>query len=513
MGDQAELLAKLKGGWDLASKLAGKGMGEVSGLLSKRDDAKNGQLSGVYWNRGSWSAVSGFMPEIEFFELQSASSGFAAGVMQRFTMSKGERAFMQACQSLIGVNTEQAVGSLQEAIAADTQLTDAYVMLGCMLLEMDNAQEASSYFQKALLCQQGLGQKFKKFLPSFRMAIALSPWSSIALYPDLLGLNILLALAWRKADNLPMAVSVMEQILSIMPESPLAQFFMAVLRLEVRQFKEIAAMFGNIEAVSTIQAANLLILGRACRELGCAQALMEAYERASACTDIDRKLRYDILSVKSELKRLALGSDDRAEQTIKQECPEYVPFFERLGIRIRSASEIKLSVNVPDSASAQQISASAQTVSAAGQAPSAAAAADSAANVFDAIASAGKTVPVGGNAVLGGGAAAVVTGAAVQNDPYTNLSLRSAVSGQVFSLERPVTVIGRESGDILLLGDSSASAKHARIIKDAEGHYFIVDLQSTNGVFINEQRLPSGVRQPLQRGISLRIGNTLFTVV
>lgn len=508
-------MAKLKGGWDIASKLAGKGMGEVSGLLSKGDGAKSGQQSGVYWNRGSWSAAAGFMPEIEFFELQSASSGFAAGVMQRLTMSKGERLFMQACQSLIGVNSEQTVSCLQEAIAADTQFTDAYVMLGCMLLERNNAQDASSYFQKALLCQQGLGQKFKKYLPSFRMSIALSPWSSIALYPDLLGLNILLALAWRKADNLPMAVSVMEQILSIMPESSLAQFFMGVLRLEMRQFKEAAAMLGNIEPASTVQAANLLILAQACRELGCAQSLAESYERALNCTDIDRILRYDILYMQGELKRAVVGGGNQAEATIKQECPEYVPLFERLGVNLRRSSEIRAAESAPGPTGTQPVSAGAreQTSMAAAPAPPAAACGGTGASSYgaDAANPVGQTVPIGGGAAANRASRAPEPNP--QSDPYTNLSLRSAVSGQIFSLERPVTAIGREAGDILLQGDSSASYSHARIIKDAAGHYFIEDLHSTNGVFLNEQRLASGVRQPLQRGISVRIGNTLFTVV
>ena len=189
MAEQSDILSKLKDGFGLASKLAGKGVNEVSGMF-KHDDGSRSPRSGVFWNRGNWSTTSGLDPQIDFFEPQ-VGVGFASSMMQRLTLSRAERLFGEACNCLTCVETETAINRLREAIQLDTQFTDAYFLLGCILLEFGSAAEAGSFFQKALLCQQGLGSKLKKYLPSFKVILPLTPWSSVALLPDLL-------MAWSK---------------------------------------------------------------------------------------------------------------------------------------------------------------------------------------------------------------------------------------------------------------------------------------------------------------------------
>lgn len=464
-GEHNEIINRLKDGWDMASKLAGKGVGEVSNLFSRSDESKNLQ-SGLYWNRGSWDSKSGLVPDVEFFESQNISGNFASSVMQRLTLSKSERLFCQSCASLVSVNVEQAVDCLSEAVTADTQFTDGYFLLGCVMLETGLAKEANSYFQKALLCQQGLGSKFKKYLPSFRMSVPVTPWSNISLFPDLLGLNILLALSWREMNNLDMAISVMAQILSVMPEASLAKFFLSIFYLEKGNLNEINSLFENLEVRSTIDGLNLLLLSKACQRLGTVGKLGEVYDKALACKSIDRVVRYDILYSQAELCASFSASElPKIEQNILKECPEYTPFFKRLDIKLANLANVVA--------------------------------------VRQTVAMPGLTEVLPSTNI---DSTRVLTQSSF-------LQLSCASLGKIFSLDRHMTTIGREVGDIVLSGDTSVSSNHARIIRDENANsYFIEDMHSTNGTFLNGVRLTQQ-RQQIKSGDKLRIGATELEVI
>jgi pSer/pThr/pTyr-binding forkhead associated (FHA) protein len=80
--------------------------------------------------------------------------------------------------------------------------------------------------------------------------------------------------------------------------------------------------------------------------------------------------------------------------------------------------------------------------------------------------------------------------------------------GSVIALNREL-VVGREPGlDIPLPSDGYASVRHARFVRDADGD-LVEDLQSTNGTFVNGERL-SGAR-PLRSGDLITIGQTQLT--
>ena len=83
-------------------------------------------------------------------------------------------------------------------------------------------------------------------------------------------------------------------------------------------------------------------------------------------------------------------------------------------------------------------------------------------------------------------------------------------AGQSFDLDKPVITIGREAGSDIVLEDPQVSRHHARLTLQA-GVYVIEDLGSTNGTFINEQRL-MGAR-PLNPGDSLRLGDNVVLSV
>ena len=73
-----------------------------------------------------------------------------------------------------------------------------------------------------------------------------------------------------------------------------------------------------------------------------------------------------------------------------------------------------------------------------------------------------------------------------------------------------VLTIGRIPGSDIFMTDSQSSGRHAEIRPDGQG-YSIVDLGSTNGTFVNDQRLTAHIPRPLHSGDRIRIGKTLFT--
>jgi len=88
---------------------------------------------------------------------------------------------------------------------------------------------------------------------------------------------------------------------------------------------------------------------------------------------------------------------------------------------------------------------------------------------------------------------------AVLNGPFGQTTLGPAV-----------LTIGRVSTNALVVNDVKASSHHAEISPAGSG-YNITDMGSTNGTFVNEQRLDRNVPRMLHPGDRVRIGDTVFT--
>ncbi len=77
--------------------------------------------------------------------------------------------------------------------------------------------------------------------------------------------------------------------------------------------------------------------------------------------------------------------------------------------------------------------------------------------------------------------------------PLFQFVMRSGPTpGATFSLEGDQLVIGRDSSSNIAINDAEVSRKHARLTFQG-GKYVIEDLGSTNGTFVNGQRLVSSV--------------------
>lgn len=82
-------------------------------------------------------------------------------------------------------------------------------------------------------------------------------------------------------------------------------------------------------------------------------------------------------------------------------------------------------------------------------------------------------------------------------------------SGPV-TLEESTLSIGRAADNQFVISDPKASAHHAIIHFNAQDYHTIADLGSTNGTFVNEQRVDPNNPRRLYTGDKIRIGDTIF---
>lgn len=78
-------------------------------------------------------------------------------------------------------------------------------------------------------------------------------------------------------------------------------------------------------------------------------------------------------------------------------------------------------------------------------------------------------------------------------------------SGREFPIRPGANTIGRQDSDILL-SDSSISRSHA-VLHDEGGAFYIEDVGSTNGTFVDNQQVAKGERVELISGVTIKFGS------
>ena len=91
--------------------------------------------------------------------------------------------------------------------------------------------------------------------------------------------------------------------------------------------------------------------------------------------------------------------------------------------------------------------------------------------------------------------------------PNTLTVTEGSLAGTTLSLMDSGVLLGRNPECTLVLDDDFASGRHARIFRK-DGSWFVEDLGSTNGTFLESTRLTEP--RPLEVGSTLRIGKTIF---
>lgn len=98
---------------------------------------------------------------------------------------------------------------------------------------------------------------------------------------------------------------------------------------------------------------------------------------------------------------------------------------------------------------------------------------------------------------------------AAQPQQAPRFRLVDRAANRAYNLNKPHITIGRESKNDIALQDINASRSHAEL-QFAQGAWMLTDLNSTNGTYINGQRIS---RQPLSEGDLITVGmtNLVFT--
>jgi len=108
--------------------------------------------------------------------------------------------------------------------------------------------------------------------------------------------------------------------------------------------------------------------------------------------------------------------------------------------------------------------------------------------------------------------------AAARQQPQNNRQRRGAptklvvaegsLAGTTVALQGQTITLGRAHDSTIVLDDDYASSRHARIYPDRDGQWIVEDLGSTNGTYLDRNRLTTPTPVPL--GAPIRIGKTVI---
>ncbi|MER5960832.1 FHA domain-containing protein [Streptomyces sp. NPDC002057] len=82
------------------------------------------------------------------------------------------------------------------------------------------------------------------------------------------------------------------------------------------------------------------------------------------------------------------------------------------------------------------------------------------------------------------------------------------LTGTTVALQGQTITLGRAHDSTIVLDDDYASSRHARIYPDRDGQWIVEDLGSTNGTYLDRNRLTTATPIPL--GAPIRIGKTVI---
>ncbi len=84
-------------------------------------------------------------------------------------------------------------------------------------------------------------------------------------------------------------------------------------------------------------------------------------------------------------------------------------------------------------------------------------------------------------------------------------------SGETIALNTSHTTLGRQSDNDVVFDEALASRRHA-VITETQNRFFIRDLGSTNGTYLNDQRIGSD-DHPIENGDVIRLGGGSISAV
>jgi Inner membrane component of T3SS, cytoplasmic domain len=94
-----------------------------------------------------------------------------------------------------------------------------------------------------------------------------------------------------------------------------------------------------------------------------------------------------------------------------------------------------------------------------------------------------------------------------RDTPQSLVVLEGALAGTSLTLRGNTVTIGRANDSTLVLADDYASNRHARLVP-RDGQWFVEDLGSTNGTYLDRAKVTGPTPVPL--GVPIRIGKTVL---
>ena len=94
-----------------------------------------------------------------------------------------------------------------------------------------------------------------------------------------------------------------------------------------------------------------------------------------------------------------------------------------------------------------------------------------------------------------------------RGEPHRLLVTSGALAGTSLGLTDQQITVGRANDATLVLNDDYASSRHARLFPQ-DGRWIVEDLGSTNGTYIDRQKVTQPTPVPV--GVPIRIGKTVL---
>jgi hypothetical protein len=94
-----------------------------------------------------------------------------------------------------------------------------------------------------------------------------------------------------------------------------------------------------------------------------------------------------------------------------------------------------------------------------------------------------------------------------RGEPHRLLVTSGALAGTSLGLTNQQITVGRANDATLVLNDDYASSRHARLFPQ-DGQWIVEDLGSTNGTYIDRQKVTQPTPVPV--GVPIRIGKTVL---
>ncbi|GHD18526.1 FHA domain-containing protein [Streptomyces violarus] len=95
-----------------------------------------------------------------------------------------------------------------------------------------------------------------------------------------------------------------------------------------------------------------------------------------------------------------------------------------------------------------------------------------------------------------------------RNAPTKLVVTEGTLTGTTVALQGQTITLGRAHDSTIVLDDDYASSRHARIYPDRDGQWIVEDLSSTNGTYLDRNRLTTPT--PIALGAPIRIGKTVI---